>query len=75
MVLVPILLTTRTGTACMNCARLVHKVSIFLGFFNALLMCLSRCTAPADDLDSSQYLCHSQAHFELLVEEFELGIL
>ena len=59
----------------MSCARLVHKVSIFLRFFNALLMCLSRCTVSADDLDSSQYLCCSQAHSELLVEEFELGIL
>jgi hypothetical protein len=40
-----------------------------------MLMCHSRCTAPANDLDSGQYVCRSQAHAELLVEEFELGML
>jgi hypothetical protein len=42
----------------------------------ALLMpCHSRCTAPANDLDSGQHVRRSQAHAELLVEEFELGML
>jgi hypothetical protein len=36
---------------------------------------LFRCTAPANDLDSGQYVRRSQAHAELLVEEFELGML
>jgi hypothetical protein len=35
----------------------------------------SRCTAPANELDSSQHVHCSQAHTELLVEEFELGML
>jgi hypothetical protein len=34
-----------------------------------------RCTAPANDLDSGQHVRRSQAHTELLVEEFELGML
>ncbi|KAI9464275.1 hypothetical protein F5148DRAFT_982209, partial [Russula earlei] len=34
-----------------------------------------RCTAPAKDLDSGQYGHHSQVHAEMLVEEFELGML
>jgi hypothetical protein len=34
-----------------------------------------RCTAPANDLDSGQYVRRSQMHAELLVEEFELGML
>jgi hypothetical protein len=40
-----------------------------------MLMCHSRCTAPANDLDSGQHVRRSQAHAELLVEEFELGML
>ena len=39
------------------------------------LMCHFRCTAPENDLDSGQHLRRSQAHAELLVEEFELGML
>ena len=34
-----------------------------------------RCTAPANDLDSGQHGRRSQPHTELLVEEFELGML
>jgi hypothetical protein len=34
-----------------------------------------RCTAPAKDLDSGHHVRRSQAHTELLVEEFELGML
>jgi hypothetical protein len=34
-----------------------------------------RCTAPANDLNSGQHVRRSQAHAELLVEEFELGML
>jgi hypothetical protein len=34
-----------------------------------------RCTAPAKDLDSGHHVRRSQAHSELLVEEFELGML
>jgi len=30
---------------------------------------------PADDLDSDKHGRHSQAHTEMLVEEFELGML
>jgi hypothetical protein len=39
------------------------------------LINLFRCTAPANDLDSGQPVRRSQAHSELLVEEFELGML
>ena len=39
------------------------------------LTCLYRCTTPAKDLDSGQYGHRSQVHAELLVEEFELGML
>ena len=38
-------------------------------------MSLFRCTAPASNLDSGQHVRRSQAHTELLVEEFELGML
>jgi hypothetical protein len=38
-------------------------------------MCHSRCTASANDLDSGHHMCHSQAHTELLIEEFELSML
>jgi hypothetical protein len=41
----------------------------------ALLMCHSRCTAPVNNLDSGWHVRCSQAHAELLVEEFELGML
>ncbi|KAH9020564.1 hypothetical protein EDB85DRAFT_2075668 [Lactarius pseudohatsudake] len=51
----------------------------------ALLACVvqgwcARCTAPANDLDSGQQTLQkpvprSQAHTEILVEEFELGVL
>ena len=34
-----------------------------------------RCTAPANDLDGRQHVHRSQAHTELLVQEFELGTL
>src|SRR5271169_766694 len=34
-----------------------------------------RCTAPANNLDSGHHVRRSQAHTELLVEEFELGML
>ena len=34
-----------------------------------------RCTALASDLDSGHHVRRSQAHTELLVEEFELGCL
>jgi hypothetical protein len=34
-----------------------------------------RCTAPAKDLDSGHHVRRSQAYTELLVEEFELGML
>jgi hypothetical protein len=34
-----------------------------------------RCTALANDLDSGHHVRRSQAHTELLVEEFELGSL
>ena len=34
-----------------------------------------RCTAPANNLDSGHHVRHSKAHTELLVKEFELGML
>ena len=34
-----------------------------------------RCTAPAKDLDSGHHVRRSQAHSDLLVEEFEFGML
>ena len=42
---------------------------------NFLTSILDRCTAPANDLDSGQFVRRSQPHTELLVEEFELGTL
>jgi hypothetical protein len=51
----------------------------FLGSFYRLDTLLTnhvRCTAPANDLDSDQHVVRrSQAHTELLVKEFELGML
>ena len=38
-------------------------------------MSFFRCTAPATDIDSDGHGRHSQAHTELLVESFELGVL
>lgn len=34
-----------------------------------------RCTAPAADLDSKRRVRRSQAHTEVVVEAFELGVL
>ncbi|KAG1735575.1 uncharacterized protein EDB91DRAFT_1238202 [Suillus paluster] len=46
----------------------------------ALLTCIvqnwcPKCTAPADSLDNGTYGQHSRDHTEVLVEEFELGVL
>lgn len=46
----------------------------------ALLACIvqgwcPRCTAPSSDLDSDKHGRRSKAHTEMLVEEFELGML
>ncbi|KAF8462345.1 hypothetical protein JB92DRAFT_3136774 [Gautieria morchelliformis] len=46
----------------------------------ALLACIvqgwcAKCTAPAKDLDTGHHVRRSQAHTDLLVEEFELGML
>jgi hypothetical protein len=38
------------------------------------LTCLSRCTAPANGLDDDTYGC-SREHADVLVQEFESGIL
>ena len=54
---------------------MVPQVCIELVFLKSLLICLCRCTAPGDDLDSGEYVHCSQSHSELLVEEFELGML
>ena len=46
--------------------------------FRYLCLCLrslSRCTAPADNLDSERYPPHSKEHTELISAEFELGQL
>ena len=51
------------------------KYVLNLVFLKSLLICLRRCTAPGDDLDSGEYIRHSQSHSELLVEEFKLGML
>ena len=51
------------------------KYVFYFDDFMFLLTNLSRCTAPADDRDSGQHVRRSQAHSELLVEEFELGML
>ena len=51
------------------------KYVLNLVFLKSLLICLCRCTAPGDNLDSSEYICRSQSHSELLVEEFKLGML
>jgi hypothetical protein len=42
---------------------------------NALLKNYSRCIAPANDLDSGRHMRRSQAHAELVVEQFELGVV
>lgn len=44
-------------------------------FSTQLLTCLFRCTAPANDLDGGEYGRRSRAHTDMLVEEFELGVL
>ena len=51
------------------------KYVLNLVFLKSLLICLRRCTAPGDDLDSGEYIRRSQSHSESLVEEFELGII
>jgi hypothetical protein len=40
-----------------------------------LLTHLFRCTAPADGLEDDKYGRRSREHTDLLVEEFELGVL
>jgi hypothetical protein len=43
---------------------------------NDFLKFYFRCTAPANDLDTRQHVPRrSQAHSEILVENFELGVL
>jgi hypothetical protein len=62
----------------MHRTKLVSKVRIFvLQIITSILltMCLSRCTAPADGLDEGTYGRRSRDHTEMLVEEFELGVL
>jgi hypothetical protein len=61
----------------MHRTKLVSKVRIFVLQITSILliMCLSRCTAPADGLDEGTYGQHSCDHTEMLVEEFELGVL
>jgi len=61
----------------MHHTKLVSKVRIFEEQTISILltMCLSRCTAPADGLDEGTHGRRSRDHTEMLVEEFELGIL
>jgi hypothetical protein len=53
------------------CAKYVSETS----FVTCQLTCLSRCTAPADDLDGGIYGRCSREHTDVLVETFELGVL
>ena len=60
----------------MHCARLVSKVCIPIDkLIKSMLTSFFGCTAPAKDLDSGYYVCHSQEHAELLGEVFELSTL
>jgi hypothetical protein len=60
----------------MHHARLVSEVAnILLSGANCTLTCLFRCTATANvTLTLVSNVRRSQAHTELLVEEFELGM-
>ena len=51
------------------------KYKSYVSFLPRLLRLLFRCTAPADGLDDDKFGHHSQEHTDLLVEEFELGVL
>ena len=51
------------------------KFLIIYAFILGFLMSLSRCTAPADDLDGGRYPPRSKEHTELILAEFELGEL
>jgi hypothetical protein len=62
-------------SARLRCTRLVCQVSNQLCSRDILLTPDFRCTAPAKDLDAGHHVRRSQAHSELLVEEFELGML
>jgi hypothetical protein len=68
---------SRTGTAGLHRARLVPKVRVTAThkIRGTLTNKLFRCTAPAADLDSKRHVRRSQAHTELVVEAFELGVL
>jgi hypothetical protein len=60
----------------MYCAELVSKVRAWHYFLQLrTLIYLSRCTAPADNLDGDLYGRRSRDHTEILVEAFELGVL
>ena len=51
------------------------KYKPYISFLPQLLRLLFRCTAPADGLDDHKFGCCSWKHTDLLVEEFELGVL
>ena len=51
------------------------EVVVVYPFLTQLLTCLFRCTAPANDLDNGEYGRRSREHTDMLVEEFELGVL
>jgi hypothetical protein len=59
----------------MYCTELVPKVCFRSSFVTHQLTCLSRCTAPAKGIDDAIYGYRSRGHTDVLVQEFELGVL
>ncbi|KAI9463519.1 hypothetical protein BJY52DRAFT_1202845 [Lactarius psammicola] len=62
--------------------RVIYGLGPYIADYpeQVLLACIvqgwcAKCTVPANDLNSGQHVCRSQEHSELLVEEFELGML
>jgi hypothetical protein len=54
------------------CAKYVQSSILFL---RCILKFLSRCTAPANNLDDGRYGRRSRDHTDMLVQELELGVL
>jgi len=56
-------------------AELVSEVHVIGSFVAHQLTGLSRCTAPAKGIDDAIYGYRSCGHTDVLVQEFELGVL
>ena len=65
----------QTALACMGQIWCPKSVINQFRYSCLCLRSLSRCTAPADDLNGERYPPHSKEHTELISAEFELGQL